>query len=42
MGMERVILNLKEQELGVPGTTAPRVYLAHMGETARLSESSSM
>ena len=37
MGMERVILNLKEQELGVPGTTAPRVYLAHMGESARLS-----
>ena len=37
MGMERVILNLKEQELGVPGTTAPRVYLAHLGESARLS-----
>ena len=37
MGMERVILNIKEQGLGVSGTTAPRVYLAHMGEEARLS-----
>jgi histidyl-tRNA synthetase len=37
MGMERVILNIKEQELGVPGTTVPRVYLAHLGEAARLS-----
>ncbi|MFC2008538.1 histidine--tRNA ligase [Chloroflexota bacterium] len=37
MGMERVILNLKEQALGVTDTTAPRVYLAHLGDSARLS-----
>lgn len=37
MGMERVILNIKEQGLGVSATTAPRVYLAHLGESARLS-----
>jgi len=37
MGLERVILNLKEQERGVPTTTAPRVYLASLGQSARRS-----
>jgi len=37
MGLERVILNLKEQERGVPATTAPRVYLASLGQSARRS-----
>lgn len=36
-GIERIILNLKEQQLGVPALPAPRVYLAHMGDAARLA-----
>jgi len=36
-GIERIILNLKEQQLGVPALPAPRVYLAHMGDSARLA-----
>jgi len=36
-GIERIILNLKEQQLGVPPLPAPRVYLAHMGDAARLA-----
>ncbi len=33
-GIERIILNLKEQELAVPPLPAPTVYLAHIGESA--------
>ena len=36
-GIERIILNLKEQQLGVPALPAPRVYLAHIGDSARLA-----
>lgn len=36
MGIERVILNLKEQGLRVPARATPRAYLAHRGERARL------
>jgi len=33
-GIERIILNLKEQELAVPPLAKPMVYLAHIGEVA--------
>jgi histidyl-tRNA synthetase len=33
-GIERIILNLKEQALAVPRLPAPTVYLAHIGEAA--------
>ncbi|MCK9357356.1 MAG: histidine--tRNA ligase [Dehalococcoidia bacterium] len=36
-GIERIVLNLKEQQLGVPALPAPRIYLAHMGDSARLA-----
>ena len=34
-GIERIVLNLKEQGLAVPPLPAPTVYLAHIGEAAR-------
>ncbi len=34
-GIERIILNLKEQELGAPRLAASPVYLAHVGDAAR-------
>lgn len=37
MGMERIILNIKEQGLGAQDSPAPRVYLAHLGEPGRLA-----
>jgi histidyl-tRNA synthetase len=36
-GIERIILNLKEQQLSVPPLPSPRVYLAYLGDAARLS-----
>jgi histidyl-tRNA synthetase len=36
-GIERIILNLKEQGLPAPSLPAPSVYLAHIGEAARLA-----
>ena len=36
-GIERIILNLKEQGLVAPPLPAPAVYVAHIGETARLA-----
>ena len=35
MGIERIILNIKELGLEVPALPGPRVYVAHMGESAR-------
>jgi len=35
MGMERVILNIKEQGLDVPMPPGPSVYIAHVGTPAR-------
>ncbi len=35
MGLERVILNIKEQGLDVPVPPGPRVYIAHVGTPAR-------
>ncbi len=35
MGLERVILNIKEQGLDVPIPPGPRVYIAHVGTPAR-------
>ncbi len=40
MGMERVILNLKEQGLSVPPRAMPHTYLAHRGAPARLAATS--
>ncbi|MFW6056393.1 MAG: histidine--tRNA ligase [Chloroflexota bacterium] len=40
MGMERVILNLKEQGLTVPPRAMPHTYLAHRGAAARLAATS--
>lgn len=37
MGIERVILNLKEQGLSVPSRATPHIYLAHRGTAARLA-----
>ncbi len=36
-GIERIVLNLKEQQLAVPSLPAPQVYLAHIGDSARLA-----
>jgi histidyl-tRNA synthetase len=33
-GIERIIMNLKQQGVPVPAAPAPRVYLAHLGEAA--------
>jgi histidyl-tRNA synthetase len=37
MGMERIILNIKEQGLDVSTPPGPRVYVAHVGAPARLT-----
>ena len=34
-GLERIILNLKKQDIGVPSLPRPRVFIAHMGDAAR-------
>jgi len=34
-GIERIILNLKEQNVVVPGLPSPKVFIAHMGEEAK-------
>ncbi|MFC2038953.1 histidine--tRNA ligase [Chloroflexota bacterium] len=34
-GIERLILNLKKQEVSVPDTDSPKVFIAHLGEDAR-------
>jgi len=34
-GIERIILNLKEQNLDIPGRPFPKVFIAHTGEEAR-------
>ncbi len=34
-GIERIILNLKQQHVEVPPAVAPRVFVAHVGEAAR-------
>jgi len=36
-GIERIVLNLKEQGLEAPSLAAPAVYLAHIGEAARMA-----
>ena len=36
MGIERVIANIKRQELQVPDDTGTKVLVAHMGEAAKL------
>lgn len=35
-GMERIVLNLKEQNVEVPGTLKPALFIACMGEAARI------
>ncbi|UCH51858.1 MAG: histidine--tRNA ligase [Chloroflexota bacterium] len=35
-GMERVVLNLKEQKIAVPALPAPPVFVAHLGNEAKL------
>ncbi len=40
MGLERVILNLKEQGVTVPPRAMPHTYLAHRGAVARLAATS--
>jgi len=35
IGMERTILNIKEQEIPIPLTSPPHVFIAHIGELAR-------
>jgi histidyl-tRNA synthetase len=35
-GMERVVLNLKKQKIVVPDLTAPPVFIAHLGNEAKL------
>ena len=37
MGIERIILNLREQQLDVPPLSSPAVYLAHIGDAARMA-----
>jgi histidyl-tRNA synthetase len=37
MGIERIILNLREQQLDVPPLAPPMVYLAHIGDGARMA-----
>jgi histidyl-tRNA synthetase len=34
-GVERILLNLKQQGVEVPPLVAPRVYIAHLGDAAR-------
>lgn len=34
-GIERIILNLKTQQVSAPPTPKPRVFVAHMGEAAK-------
>jgi histidyl-tRNA synthetase len=34
--MERVVLNLKKQKVAVPDLTAPPVFIAHLGNEAKL------
>ncbi|KKW31038.1 MAG: Histidine-tRNA ligase [Candidatus Uhrbacteria bacterium GW2011_GWA2_52_8d] len=36
-GIERIILNLKRQNMAVPATAAPRFFVACLGETAALA-----
>jgi histidyl-tRNA synthetase len=36
VGMERVVLNLKRQKLPVPNLPAPLVFIAHLGNEAKL------
>ncbi len=35
-GMERVVLNLKKQKIPVPNLPAPSVFIAHLGDEAKL------
>jgi histidyl-tRNA synthetase len=35
-GLERVILNLQKQGVGSPSSASPKVYLAYLGETAKV------
>ena len=35
-GIERIVLNLKKQEISVPDLPKPRVFIAHFGEEAEL------
>lgn len=35
-GMERIVLNLKKQKVAVPDLTAPPVFIAHLGNEAKL------
>jgi histidyl-tRNA synthetase len=35
-GMERVVLNLKRQKIPVPNLSAPSVFIAHLGDEAKL------
>ena len=35
-GMERIVLNLKRQKIPVPSLTAPPVFIAHLGNEAKL------
>ena len=35
-GIERIILNLKEQNIDVPGIHSPKVFIAHAGQEARI------
>ncbi|MFC2001299.1 histidine--tRNA ligase [Chloroflexota bacterium] len=34
-GIERIILNLKKQEITIPALTKPQLFIAHMGDEAR-------
>ena len=34
-GIERLILNLKKQNVAVPGIAVPQVYIAYLGDLAR-------
>jgi len=34
-GIERIILNLKQQDIAVPAPAKPQVYIAHLGDEAR-------
>ncbi len=35
-GLERIILNLKKQEVTVPPLPKPKVFIAHVGNTAQV------
>jgi len=35
-GIERIVLNLKQQEIDIPGMPSPRVAIAYLGEEAKL------